>query len=58
MAKPLISVLSIIALVVLTMTCLATDKDQKPKPAQTVNELQQQVEKILKDKTKATGETI
>src|SRR5208282_2934398 len=49
MVKRVIPVVSIIVLFVLRTICLAAGKDEKPKPAQTLNELQQQIEKILKD---------
>jgi hypothetical protein len=38
-----------ILLSLLTPFCLAGDKNQPPKPAHSVPELQQQIEKILKD---------
>ncbi len=44
-----IAVVSIVVLFASMTICLAADKDEKPKPAQTVTELQQQIEKILKD---------
>ena len=42
--------LSLFLLFVLTSLCLAADKkEEKPKPAQSIDELRQQLEKILKD---------
>jgi hypothetical protein len=43
MAEPLILVVLIIALVVLTMTYLSTDKDQKPHSAQTVEPVSRKI---------------
>jgi len=46
-------IIRLVFLVLLTWGCLAADKpagkDEKPKPAQSIDELRQQIEKILKD---------
>jgi CubicO group peptidase (beta-lactamase class C family) len=46
-------IIRIVLLLLLTWSCLAADKpagkDEKPKPAQSIDELRQQIEKILKD---------
>src|SRR5499427_4145149 len=36
--------------IVFAISCVAAEKDQPPKPAQSISELQTQLEKILKDK--------
>jgi CubicO group peptidase (beta-lactamase class C family) len=45
-------IIRVVLLFLLTWSCLAADKpadDEKPKPAQSIDELRQQIEKILKD---------
>ena len=46
-------IIRVVLLLLLTWGCLAADKpagkDEKPKPAQSIDELRQQIEKILKD---------
>jgi hypothetical protein len=46
-------IIRVVLLFLLTWGCLAADKpagkDEKPKPAQSIDELRQQIEKILKD---------
>ena len=43
-------ILSVLLIVSLASACFAAEKDQPPKPAQSIAELQTQLEKILKDK--------
>ncbi len=43
------AIVSVVLLGLLAGVCLAADKEQAPKPAQSIPELQQQLEKILKD---------
>ena len=42
-------IVSVVLIGLLAGLCLAADKEQPPKPAQSIPELQQQLEKILKD---------
>src|ERR1022692_468680 len=46
-------IIRVVLLFLLTWSCLAADKpagkDEKPKPAQSIDELRQQIEKILKE---------
>ncbi len=42
-------ILPVLFLSLLTPICLAAGKDEKPKPAQSIDELRQQLEEILKD---------
>ncbi len=43
------AIVSVLLIGLLAGVCLAADKEQPPKPAQSIPELQQQLEKILKD---------
>ena len=47
--KRIVAVVSIVALLALAACGLPADKEEHPKPAQNLTELQQQIEKILKD---------
>jgi CubicO group peptidase (beta-lactamase class C family) len=42
-------IIPLVVLFLLSSFCLAAEKEEKPKPAQSVDELRQQLEKILKD---------
>jgi CubicO group peptidase (beta-lactamase class C family) len=44
------AIVRVVLIGLLAGVSLATDKEQPPKPAQSIPELQQQLEKILKDK--------
>jgi CubicO group peptidase (beta-lactamase class C family) len=43
------AIVTVVLIGLLAIVCLAADKEQPPKPAQSIPELQQQLEKILKD---------
>jgi CubicO group peptidase (beta-lactamase class C family) len=49
--KPLKRIISVVLFLLFISVCFAADKpkEEKPKPVQSIDELRQQVEKILKD---------
>ena len=47
--KRTVAAVSIVVLLTLSVSALPADKEEHPKPAQNLSELQQQIEKILKE---------